>query len=466
MSARVLVVDDMLPNVKLLEAKLMSEYFQVITASNGVEALEKVEAESPDIVLLDIMMPEMDGYEVCEKIRANPKTAHIPVVMVTALSDQADRNKGLQAGADDFLTKPVNDLALFARVRSLTRLKMMMDEWRAREATVEQFADDEHANFFSETTEKARILAVTESKLELDQLTMAVATDQSDVQGEVSGDVAYKRAQVQDFDLIIISLSMQNQDGLRLCSMLRNNDRTRSIPMLIIGEEYEMERVAKSLEIGAHDYVLKPLDNGEILARIRTQIRKKRYQNRLRMHFEESLSMALTDGLTGTFNRRYLDRHLPKLIKRSRTASKPVTLMMFDIDHFKKVNDQYGHIVGDEILKEVAKRIHWRLRSSDLLVRYGGEEFVVVLPYVGLESAEIIAERLRMAISDEVFKVPSYEEPIHVTISIGARIDAYSELSEKDLLKHADEALYKAKNSGRNKSVIYKDDLEITKTGT
>src|SRR3977135_4326283 len=133
MTARVLVVDDILSNVKLLEAKLAAEYFEVITASNGEQALARVAEELPDIVLLDVRMPGMDGFEVCRRIKANTKTAHIPIVMVTALDQPSDRVTGLDAGADDFLTKPVDDTALFARVRSLVRLKMMTDELRMGE---------------------------------------------------------------------------------------------------------------------------------------------------------------------------------------------------------------------------------------------------------------------------------------------------------------------------------------------
>src|SRR5271155_1215208 len=142
MSARVLVVDDVEANVKLLEAKLESEYFDVLSAYNGRSALEIADAELPDVILLDVMMPRMDGFEVCRQLKANPRTADTPVVMVTALSDVADRLRGLEAGADDFLTKPVNDIALFARVRSLVRMKRMMEELRVREGICSKFGGD------------------------------------------------------------------------------------------------------------------------------------------------------------------------------------------------------------------------------------------------------------------------------------------------------------------------------------
>src|ERR1700757_930294 len=161
MSGRVLVVDDVAANVKLLEAKLSSEYFDVLTAYNGPSALEIAETELPDVILLDVMMPRMDGFEVCRQLKANRRTADVPVVMVTALSDIADRLRGLEAGADDFLTKPVNDIALFARVRSLVRLKRMMEELRLREDVCGRFSSGNGA----ETTEdnsSARILLLQE----------------------------------------------------------------------------------------------------------------------------------------------------------------------------------------------------------------------------------------------------------------------------------------------------------------
>src|ERR1700751_1251639 len=163
MSARVLVVDDIAINIKLLEAKLSSEYFDVLSASSGSAALQIADAELPDVILLDVMMPRMDGFEVCRELKANPRTADVPVVMVTALSDVANRLRGLEAGADDFLTKPVNDIALFARVRSLVRLKRMMEEWRLRQEICGRFSGGEAPSELD--IGPARILIIEEDAL-------------------------------------------------------------------------------------------------------------------------------------------------------------------------------------------------------------------------------------------------------------------------------------------------------------
>ncbi|SMH58783.1 PleD family two-component system response regulator [Azospirillum agricola] len=452
MSARVLVVDDVLPNVKLLAAKLTREYFNVITAFNGPEALEAVRRESPDIVLLDVMMPGMDGFEVCEKIRSDPATMHIPVVMVTALSDVADRVRGLEAGADDFLTKPVNDIALFARVRSLVRLKMMMDEWRLRETTSGQFGVIERSGtLLNESFERARVLVLEDSALDLDKVTETLLRDHNSVTAADSCAKALERALSGEFDLVVISLTLLNEDGLRLCSQLRSHERTRQVPILLMVDEGDLNHVAKGLELGANDYVIKPIDRNELLARARTQIRRKRYQERLRSNYEQSLSMALTDSLTGVFNRRYVNAHLPRLLERAIDSHKPVSVLMFDIDHFKVVNDTHGHAIGDEVLREVSARSSRNLRTFDLVARLGGEEFVVILPDTDGEAALIVAERLRQRIADTPFVVSAADAAeISVTVSIGISVGGLLGDTAEGLIRRADEALYEAKRSGRN----------------
>ncbi|MCI5061189.1 MAG: PleD family two-component system response regulator [Alphaproteobacteria bacterium] len=452
MSARVLVVDDILPNVKLLEAKLASEYYDVLTATSGAEALEKVAADSPDIILLDVMMPGMDGFEVCQKIKQDPEHAHIPVVMVTALTDSTDRVRGLEAGADDFLSKPLNDTALMARVRSLVRLKMTVDEWRVRENTATQLGVSEDVGtVMNEPVEGARILVIEDQSYDSDKIIDALAQDEDLITLVTSGTEAMEKVVSEDFDLMIVSLNLENEDGLRLCSHLRSSEKARAIPILMVAADEDMSRIAHGLEIGAHDYILRPVDKNELLARARTQVRRKRFQQRLRSSYEVSLSMALTDALTGLYNRRYFDVHLQKLLQKNETSRKSLGLLMMDIDHFKQVNDTYGHAVGDEILKEFARRLQEKLRGFDMVARYGGEEFVAILPDVGENMAHAVAERLRRAIAETPFQCAVPEGELYVTASIGGTIVKSGISAEmQTTLKQADAALYKAKEAGRN----------------
>ena len=470
MSARVLVVDDILPNVKLLEAKLSSEYYEVLTAMNGEEALKKVDEENPDLVLLDVMMPGMDGFEVCTKIKENPANAHIPVVMVTALTDVQDKVRGLESGADDFLSKPINDTALMARVRSLVRLKMSNDEWRARENTANQLGVvDGAASAMSEAADKAKLLIIEDKDFEVNKIKDTLAIDEHDIMAVDSGMDAMQMIADHDFDMVVVSLNLQDEDGLRLCSHLKSNERTRSVPLVLIAGEDDMDRIAHGLEIGAHDYILRPVERNELLARTRTQIRRKRFQERLRATYEISLSMALTDSLTGLYNRRYLEVHLDKLLKTNREIKKDLAVMMVDIDHFKPVNDTHGHKAGDEALKIFAERLTENTRSFDMVARLGGEEFVVILPDVSERRTYMVAERLRRAIESTPFDVGAEGGPIKITTSIGGAIISHEEEHNvQQVLERADKALYDAKESGRNCVVfevigkINPDEIEIT----
>jgi two-component system cell cycle response regulator len=455
MSARVLVVDDILPNVKLLEAKLTSEYYDVLTATNGKEALEKVAAQSPDLVLLDVMMPGMDGFEVCTRIKQNPALAHIPVVMVTALTDAEDKVRGLESGADDFLSKPINDTALMARVRSLVRLKMALDEWRVRENTANQLGVvEKQSNVMMESADSARVLVVEDKNFEQRKIEETLQRDQDIVTITENGAKTMELVAAQEFDVLIVSLNLAGEDGLRLCSHLKSNERTRSIPIVMIGGEEDMPRIAHGLEIGAHDYILRPVDRNELLARVRTQVRRKRFQERLRSTYEISLSMALTDSLTGLYNRRYLEVHLEKLLLKNQESKKSLAVLLVDIDHFKQVNDKYGHNIGDEVLKIFSQRLLGNLRSFDLVARLGGEEFAVILPDVSEQRAWMVGERLRSSISDVPFVVAGHAEGISITTSIGAALIDHNQHTKHEVLERADKCLYEAKKGGRNAVVF------------
>jgi two-component system cell cycle response regulator len=453
MSARVLVVDDVLPNVKLLEAKLTSEYFDVLCATSGQEALDILRDHQADIVLLDVMMPGMDGFEVCRRIKADPKTMHIPVVMLTALDHPADRVAGLEAGAEDFLTKPVQDTALFARVRSLVRLKMLTDELRMREATGESFGASEGSQtIFDQEITGGRILLVEDHArmaLRMSEALGLIGTTQV----ESTGQHIPEMARDGNFDLVIISLSMEGIDGLRICSHLRSFEETRQLPILVLADQHDSRELVRSLEIGVNDYLVRPVDRNELLARARTQIRRKRYSDHLRESMHLSYKMATTDAVTGLYNRHFMAAHLGAVMKAAERSGKPFSVMMLDIDHFKKVNDTYGHAAGDEVLREFGRRIASNIRGVDLAARYGGEEFVVIMPDTDTAYAYSIADRLRKEIEDNGFKIATQAAPIKVTVSIGLAGSEDEMESPEKIIETADGALYIAKNSGRNRVV-------------
>jgi two-component system cell cycle response regulator len=453
MSARVLVVDDVPANVRLMEARLSAEYFDVITAYSGTDALAVCERAECDIVLLDVMMPDMDGFEVCRTLKTNPTTHHIPVVMVTALDQRSDRVRGLEAGADDFLTKPVTDVALVSRVRSLARLKMVTDELRMRALTSKEIGmQSPERAAVAETGRGGRVLIVDDRQSSYERIVATLASEHT-VDVEVDPSEALFHAAEGNYDLVIVSLGLKNFDGLRLCSQLRSLDRTRNVPILAVAEADNNQRLVRGLEIGINDHLIRPIDKNEMLARVRTQIKRKRYTERLRDNVQLTVEMAITDALTGLHNRRYMETHLSTLVEQAAARGKPLAALIIDIDYFKSVNDSHGHDAGDDVLREFALRIRKSIRNIDLACRYGGEEFVIVMPETDMAVATMVAERLRRRIASEPFAIQQGARNLDVTISIGiAALDGPSD-NAAAMLKRADTALYRAKRDGRNRVV-------------
>ena len=250
------------------------------------------------------------------------------------------------------------------------------------------------------------------------------------------------------YDLFIVSLNLAAYDGLRLCSQIRAVEATRQIPILAIAEPEDRARILRGLELGVNDFLLRPIDRNELIARVRTQMRRKRYADSLRRGVESSIEMAVVDALTGLYNRRYLDGVLPALVDEARRKGRPLTLMMFDIDHFKTVNDVYGHAAGGQLLRGLAARIKNLIRSSDIFCRLSGDEFVVVMPDTRLDVGAKAAERIRAGTAIEGFLLPTSNKALTATISIGL---AESVEDAADLMRRADKGLYRSKQAGRNR---------------
>jgi two-component system, cell cycle response regulator len=447
MTARILIVDDMPANTRLLEAKLAAEYYQVSSARDGFEALAAARDWQPDLILLDVMMPGMDGYECCRQLKDDAVTLHIPVVMVTALGEPGERLRGLDAGADDFLTKPVDYDTLVARVRSLVRLKRLLDEWRARGDTARALGLSTD-RLLIPSVAGARALVVDDWDQSARSIQDALAEDGVISAYARGGAEAIRMTGAVNFDLLVINLSLVDEDPLKLVSILRASDATHETPLLLVGELGEKDRILRGFELGANDWLVQPIDPHELRARARNQIRRKFYQDRLRSDLGTALEMALTDPLTGLYNQRYLRRHLSGLIESGQ--GRQLAVLMVDVDHFKSVNDRHGHASGDRALRLIADSLRINTRVFDSVARYGGEEFVVVMPGTGPTEAAAAAERLRLAVEAVEFNA-SVGMRLPLTVSIGVACTQLPTGSPEVLLQAADTALYDAKRNGRNR---------------
>ncbi|CAN1556669.1 PleD Response regulator containing a CheY-like receiver domain and a GGDEF domain [Rhabdaerophilaceae bacterium] len=451
MTARILIVDDIFANIRLLEARLTAEYFTVVTAMNGPQALDICDRGECDVVLLDVMMPGMDGYEVCQRLKSAPATAHLPVIMVTALDSPADRLRGLQAGADDFLTKPINEVALLTRVRSLVRLKNLTDELRARAASSQHMGlPDPLSLAAAEDGRNGRVLIVEDRANAAERMKIALEHHHTiDCDDQVS-DLPVRLVDA-GYDCVLLSLGLQNIDSLRLISQIRSGEKLRHLPILVLAETTDDARVLRALDMGVNDYLIRPIDRNELLARISTQVRKKRYQERLRENLQASMELAIVDPLTQLHNRRYFQSHLASMMNDGAMRGAAISLLVIDVDHFKAVNDRHGHDAGDEVLQECAARLKKVVRGIDIVARFGGEEFVIVMPDTEAYAASRVAERIRIGIEAKPFRIHSGKKELKLTVSIGVATAGESLSNPDSLFKRADEALYDAKSAGRNR---------------
>ncbi len=453
MTARVLIVDDIAANVRLLQAKLEADYYEVLTASDGRTAIATAIADQPDIILLDVMMPEIDGYEVCRQLKQHAETRHIPIILITALDGRDDRLSGLEAGADDFLTKPVDDVVLMARLQALVRLKQMVDDLRSRESTSRRAGLIDQELYERQISATGNVLILDDNIRQAERLMMQLGEDHRCAY-ETDPAKALKIAAGR-VDLVVLNLTAKAFDALRWVAQLRTNEATRQRPVLAIINADERKTMLKALELGVNDVVPRPIDMLELRARAKTQIKRKRYGDFLRNTLDRSLELAITDPLTNLNNRRFLDHHLSLAMARHirGTAEDVVSVLMLDIDFFKRVNDTYGHDAGDEVIKEFARRLSLNVRAIDMPCRFGGEEFVVLMPGTDQPDALHIAERVRSQVADTPFALTDGRS-LDVTVSVGVATSRGLGDSPEGLLKRADEGVYEAKQSGRNRVIV------------
>lgn len=448
-TARVLVADDEPMVVNVLALGLRKEGYEVIEAFNGGEAIRKAVEESPDLILLDVRMPDLDGYEVTRRLKDDARTLHIPIILVTGLTDAHGKAAGLEAGADEFLSKPVDTAELLVRISSILRLRQYQEQLRHRSMSGEKTVQEGDAG--PDGPEEPPRILLSSANGGLDDVRDLLASKGYEVYAAPEGEDVAGAESLAGAALIILDAEGRSAEALEICRRLKQREETQFTPLVVIGPAADPESRVRFLSSGVDDIMMPPVDSREILARVGRLLKQRGELQSLRARYRSALSASTNDALTGLFNQGYFKRFLTLELKRSLRQNHPTSLVLLDIDNFKSMNDTLGHLAGDQILGELAGRIRSCIREIDLPARYGGEEFVVVLPYTGREGAAVAAERIRAAVASREFLQGSSFPSVQVTVSVGVAVGPESGSLPEELISAADVLLYDAKRDGKNR---------------
>jgi diguanylate cyclase (GGDEF)-like protein/PAS domain S-box-containing protein len=450
-SQRVLIVEDNAVNQKVVAAFVTRMGLDYLTADNGEQAVELSRVKDFDLVLMDIQMPGMDGYEATRKIRQYHPD--VPVIAVTAAAMVEDREKSQAAGMNEHLSKPIMWASFTQAVSkwldlSTDHAPTHLDSKPPEQPSYAEKTALEQSQAIGSSP--SRILVVDDVKTNLKVLANALKPHYA-VQVADSGDAALKVVHHGPApDLILMDIMMPDMDGFEVCRLLKNDPATQGIPVIFVTALDSETDEAKGFEVGGVDFISKPFKVPVVLARVRNHLKLKQRTDMLE-------TMSHIDGLTQVPNRRQMDETLEKELGRLHREQSPLGLIMIDIDHFKPYNDHYGHGRGDECLEKVASVMQSTLkRPGDFLARYGGEEFVVILPETDAEGTRKVGEDLRAAVEDADLHHGYSAVADHITISLGGFFEVVTgQRSKQDWLDQADQALYEAKHLGRNRMVVH-----------
>ena len=461
MDGKILIVDDVATNRIVFKVKLGAACYNPILASGGEECLRLARAESPDLILLDLMLPDLPGVDVLRRLRADPVTRDIPVIVVSASTDPADRLMALEAGADDIFIKPYDDQRLMTRVRNLLRSQQEVTGLHeGRDVMLLGLA--ESASDFAPPGMIAMVTDRPEIALRMRRDLAPLMRDQFVIIGlsDALADIEPGRPSA---DLYIIDADdPRGPRGLRLVSDLRSRAATRHAGICLLSGPTMLSDSLMGFDLGANEVFEPGLGTAEIALRLRRVLARKRRADRARAQVQDGLRLAMIDPLTGLYNRRYAMARLAVLSEAAHAPGRSFAVMIADLDRFKLVNDRYGHAAGDAVLVEVSRRLAANLRDDDLLARVGGEEFLIVLPDTTLDEANAIAHRLCHQIEAWPMTLPK-GEMLNVTVSIGLAlstgkdglsIDALDASLAVKVMDGADQALLRSKSSGRNTVTI------------
>lgn len=453
----ILIVDDELRNIKLMAAILSTEPYEILQAQSGEQALTMISTNKIDLILLDVMMPGINGFEVTQLVKTNQATKHIPIILVTALDGRENKQKAMDVGADEFLTKPVNRVEVITRTKSILQLKQCQEQLNARVNIGEKLIIPQKIISLEAQGENKKetnyqtVLLIEDDSQQVKLIRTLTSTEPYNFIVASSGEEAIRIGQQTKLDLILLDLMLPGMSGYDVCDYYKNKEATRNVQIVAITSLSDLESRIKCIDKGVDDYLVKPVNSKEVKSRINVLLKKKLYLDKLQAHHKEVLNLAIIDGLTGLYNQTYFKNYLQLEIERSQERGYLVALIMLDLDDFKKYNDTYGHLFGDNILKRFSDLIKINIREIDLPARYGGEEFAVVMPYSSKQNAIKTAEKIRVELQGLSIIEGEKNQVDKITTSIGIALCPKQAITVDGLIEKADYMLYRAKKNGKNK---------------
>ncbi len=455
MPGNVLIVDDVATNRIILRVKLSAAFYQVTQVRSGREALAHLRRHQPDLVFIASQLPDMAGLELCRRITARTPNRRIPILITARQVDSRLRVAALRAGAVDVMALPLDDVLLQARLRGLMRGHVTAEERYLSDDAARTlcFADATHPY-----AQAARVTMIAPSLQKADALRNRLPGRRRAHVSCHTGATFWRSVAAgpaPDVCAVVIEARAPAK-GLRLLAGLRALPDTRHTAILAVLEGHEPQCGADALDLGAGDVIHEDADTDEMTLRLDGLILQKQLADRLRLSVKDGLRAALTDPLTGLYNRRYAMPQLAHMADMALNSGRGFAVMVADLDHFKAINDRHGHAAGDAVLREVAQRLRENLRAEDLVARIGGEEFLIVMPDTNRQHAEVTARRLCHAIGARPFTAPATVAAFPVTMSVGVAMGpcAGATTPIETLLTQADAALYGAKACGRNQVTL------------
>lgn len=485
MTYKILLIDDSITQLEMLKRQLTKANFDVITAKDGGEGYQKVFETAPDLILSDIMMPNLNGYQLCRLLKNNPGTKEIPVILLTVLDKKIDKFWGRESGADKFISKTADCGEIEQTAKKLIEKNPISQKYKEellsspvnKEAVQNQINGilDEllmNSTFLNEFRDLGEFL--NNEKVLVEKIFTLLG---SFVDYSIAG-LFFKSPDKNEKNIIHLDLNKNSVSGFVLERIKREffqkmpnllDFKIRDFGHNVFRETVENDELILNLDEYKTAHIVPFIANGNLVGGIcfynkdvcnypafkfyKTMISELFLLFKMRYLYSETQYLSVTDGLTGLYNRRHFEYNIELEFLRTKRYPSDLSVAMVDIDHFKRINDNYGHQFGDYALKEISNLISTSFRKTDMIYRYGGEEIAIILTETSLENALISLERLRSKIAQRIFL--HNDEEVNITISIGVSASNDSIQNQHELVENADKALYRAKQSGRNKVVAY-----------